>query len=179
MGSDFPRGRAYGLPNAMTPLLAARAQMEVSLAFHMVFAAVGIGLPLLMVLAEAIGLRTGDPRWRTLARRQARVTAVLFAIGAVSGTALSFELGLLWPRFMRLAGPVIGPTFALEGYAFFLEAIFLGLYLYGWNRLTPRQHFWVGVPVAVSGAAITQMQNVDLTPPTTPVAASVPLSSWP
>ncbi|MDO9019229.1 MAG: cytochrome ubiquinol oxidase subunit I [Myxococcales bacterium] len=151
MGSDFPRGRAYGPPTAMNPLLAARAQMEVSLAFHMVFAAIGIGLPLLMVLAEAIGLRTGDPRWRTLARRQARVTAVLFAIGAVSGTALSFELGLLWPRFMRLAGPVIGPTFALEGYAFFLEAIFLGLYLYGWDRLSPRAHLLAGAGVALTG----------------------------
>lgn len=135
----------------MNPLLAARAQMEVSLAFHMVFAAIGIGLPLLMVLAEALALRTGDARWRTLARRQARVTAVLFAIGAVSGTALSFELGLLWPRFMRLAGPVIGPTFALEGYAFFLEAIFLGLYLYGWERLSPRAHLLAGAGVALTG----------------------------
>lgn len=135
----------------MNPLLAARAQMEVSLAFHMVFAAIGIGLPLLTVLAEAIGLRTGDARWLTLARRQARVTAVLFAIGAVSGTALSFELGLLWPRFMLLAGPVIGPTFALEGYAFFLEAIFLGLYLYGWQRLSPRAHLLAGAGVALTG----------------------------
>lgn len=135
----------------MNPLLAARAQMEVSLAFHMVFAAVGIGLPLLTVLAEAIALRTGDLRWRTLARRQARVTAVLFAIGAVSGTALSFELGLLWPRFMRLAGPTVGPTFALEGYAFFLEAIFLGLYLYGWERLSPRAHILAGAGVALTG----------------------------
>lgn len=135
----------------MNPLLAARAQMEVSLAFHMVFAAVGIGLPLLTVLAEVIALRTGDARWRTLARRQARVTAVLFAIGAVSGTALSFELGLLWPRFMRLAGPTVGPTFALEGYAFFLEAIFLGLYLYGWERLSPRAHILAGAGVALTG----------------------------
>ena len=135
----------------MNPLVAARAQMEVSLAFHMVFAAIGIGLPLLMVLAEAIGQRTRDPRWAALARRQARVTAVLFAIGAVSGTALSFELGLLWPRFMRLAGPVVGPTFALEGYAFFLEAIFLGLYLYGWDRLSPRAHLLAGAGVALTG----------------------------
>jgi cytochrome bd ubiquinol oxidase subunit I len=80
------------------------------------------------------------------------VTAVLFAIGAVSGTALSFELGLLWPRFMAFAGPLIGMAFALEGYAFFIEAIFLGLYLYGWNRLSPRAHWLCGIPVAVSGA---------------------------
>lgn len=136
----------------MDTLTAARAQMEMSLAFHMIFAALGIGMPLVLVIAEGLYLRTGDARWREIARRQARATAVLFAIGAVSGTALSFELGLLWPRFMQMAGPVLGPTFALEGYAFFLEAIFIGLYLYGWERLTPRQHWLVGVPVAVSGA---------------------------
>jgi cytochrome d ubiquinol oxidase subunit I len=135
----------------MDTLTAARAQMELSLAFHMIFAAMGIGMPLVLVIAEALHLRTGDGHWREIAKRQAKATAILFAVGAVSGTALSFELGLLWPRFMRLAGPVLGPAFALEGYAFFIEAIFIGLYLYGWNRLTPRQHFWVGVPVAVSG----------------------------
>ncbi len=135
----------------MDTLTAARAQMEVSLAFHMLFAAVGIGMPLLLLIAEGMHLRTGLPHWKTLAKRQAKVTAVLFAVGAVSGTALSFELGLLWPRFMRLAGPVVGPTFALEGYAFFVEAIFLGMYLYGWDRLSPRAHWWTGVPVALSG----------------------------
>lgn len=135
----------------MDTLTAARAQMELSLAFHMIFAAMGIGMPLVLVIAEALFLRTGDARWREIARRQARATAILFAVGAVSGTALSFELGLLWPRFMRLAGPVLGPAFALEGYAFFLEAIFIGLYLYGWERLSPRQHFLVGIPIAVSG----------------------------
>lgn len=136
----------------MDTLTAARAQMEMSLAFHMIFAAMGIGMPLVLVVAEGLYLRTGELRWREIARRQAKATAVLFAIGAVSGTALSFELGLLWPRFMELAGPVLGPAFALEGYAFFIEAIFIGLYLYGWERLTPRQHWLVGVPVAVSGA---------------------------
>jgi cytochrome d ubiquinol oxidase subunit I len=136
----------------MDTLTAARAQMEMSLAFHMIFAAFGIGMPLMLVIAEGLYLRTGQPHWREIARRQARATAVLFAIGAVSGTALSFELGLLWPRFMQMAGPVLGPTFALEGYAFFLEAIFIGLYLYGWQRLTPKQHWLVGIPVAVSGA---------------------------
>lgn len=137
----------------MDTLTAARAQMEMSLAFHMIFAALGIGMPLMLVIAEGLYLRTGEAHWREIARRQARATAVLFAIGAVSGTALSFELGLLWPRFMQMAGPVLGPAFALEGYAFFLEAIFIGLYLYGWERLTPRQHWLVGIPVAVSGAA--------------------------
>lgn len=163
----------------MNPLLAARAQMEVSLAFHMVFAAVGIGLPLLMVLAEALGHRTGDARWLALARRQARVTAVLFAIGAVSGTALSFELGLLWPRFMRLAGPVVGPTFALEGYAFFLEAIFLGLYLYGWERLSPRAHLLAGAGVATTGllsGAVVVAVNAWMQCP--PPASLVTLDPW-
>ncbi|MEZ4410690.1 MAG: cytochrome ubiquinol oxidase subunit I [Polyangiales bacterium] len=135
----------------MTPLTAARAQMEVSLGFHMIFAALGIGLPLLMVLAELQWVRTGAPHWRDLARRWSRATALLFVVGAVSGTALSFELGLLWPRFMQAAGPVIGPGFALEGFAFFVEAIFLGMHLYGWERLSPRAHLAAGVAVAFSG----------------------------
>lgn len=135
----------------MDALLAARAQMEVSLAFHMVFAALGIGLPLLMVIAEGLWLRTGRDHYRDLARTWARATALTFAVGAVSGTALSFELGLLWPRFMDVAGGVLGPAFALEGYAFFIEAIFLGLYLYGWDRLSPRAHWVTGFPVALSG----------------------------
>lgn len=136
----------------MDTLTAARAQMEVSLAFHIVFAALGIGLPLLMVIAEGLYLRTGREHYRALARKWVKATALTFAVGAVSGTALSFELGLLWPRFMALAGGVVGPAFALEGYAFFLEAIFIGLYLYGWDRLSPRAHWLTGIPVAVSGA---------------------------
>lgn len=126
--------------------------MEMSLAFHMVFAALGIGMPLLMVLAEWRYLRTGERHYRSLATKWAKATALLFVVGAVSGTALSFELGLLWPRFMAFAGPVMGPAFALEGYAFLLEAIFLGLYLYGWDKLSPRRHFLSGLPVAISGA---------------------------
>ena len=135
----------------MDTLTAARAQMEVSLAFHMIFAALGIGMPLLMVFAEGLWLRTSKPHYRDLARKWAKATALTFAIGAVSGTALSFELGLLWPRFMGFAGGIIGPAFALEGYAFFIEAIFLGLYLYGWDRLTPFAHWLTGIPVALSG----------------------------
>src|SRR4051812_7531946 len=127
--------------------------MEVSLGFHMVFAAAGIALPLQLVIAEGLWLRTGQDHYRLLARRWSKAVAVLFAVGAVSGTALSFGLGLLWPRFMALAGHVLGPAFALEGYAFFLEAIFIGLYLYGWERLSPRAHWLTGVPVALSGVA--------------------------
>lgn len=135
----------------MNALTAARVQMELSLGFHIVFAALGIGMPLLMLLAEWLHLRTGEPHYRELAKKWGKATALLFVVGAVSGTALSFELGLLWPKFMAFAGPVVGPAFALEGYAFLIEAIFIGLYLYGWDRMTPRAHFWSGVPVAVSG----------------------------
>src|SRR4051812_32993024 len=108
-------------------LTAARIQMELSLGFHMIFAAVGVALPLMMLLAEGRWLRWGGPAALALAKTWAKATGLLFAIGAVSGTALSFELGLLWPRLMAFAGGMIGPAFALEGYAFFVEAIFLGL----------------------------------------------------
>src|SRR5438093_9089653 len=137
----------------MSDLLAARSQMAVSLAFHIVFAAIGIAMPLLMVVAERRWQRTRDPVYLDLAKRWARGTAILFAVGAVSGTVLSFELGLLWPRFMERAGAIIGMPFSMEGFAFFTEAIFLGLYLYGWNRISPRAHLASGVLVAVSGVA--------------------------
>jgi cytochrome d ubiquinol oxidase subunit I len=137
----------------MSDLLAARSQMAVSLAFHIIFAVVGIGMPVLMVIAERRWQRTGDPIHLDLARRWSKGTAILFAVGAVSGTVLSFELGLLWPGFMELAGGIIGMPFSLEGFAFFTEAIFLGIYLYGWDRISPRAHLWAGIAVAVSGAA--------------------------
>ncbi len=136
----------------MSDLLAARSQMGISLAFHIIFALIGIGMPVMMVVAERRWLATGDEIYHELARRWARGTAILFAVGAVSGTVLSFELGLLWPGFMRFAGAVIGMPFSLEGFAFFMEAIFLGIYLYGWDRIPPRAHLLAGVLVAVSGA---------------------------
>jgi cytochrome bd ubiquinol oxidase subunit I len=133
-------------------LLYARWQMGLSLAFHIIFAVIGMAMPVMMVAAEAAWLRTGRPEYLDLARRWARGTAILFAVGAVSGTVLSFELGLLWPAFMEFAGPLIGMPFSLEGFAFFLEAIFLGLYLYGWNRIGPRTHLLSGVFVCLGGA---------------------------
>lgn len=136
----------------MSDLLAARFQMAISLAFHIIFAVVGIGMPLLMVVAERRWLSTRDPLDLELAKRWSKGTAILFAVGAVSGTVLSFELGLLWPGFMELAGPIIGLPFSLEGFAFFLEAIFLGIYLYGWDRISPRAHLLAGVMVAIAGA---------------------------
>jgi cytochrome bd ubiquinol oxidase subunit I len=136
----------------MDDLLAARSQMAMSLIFHIVFAAVGIAMPLLMVIAEWRWLRTKEEVYLMLTKRWAKGTAILFAVGAVSGTVLSFELGLLFPGFMGYAGSIIGMPFSLEGFAFFTEAIFLGIYLYGWNRVPPRAHLLAGVMVAVSGA---------------------------
>src|SRR4051812_20288945 len=137
----------------MNNLMAARSQMAMSLAFHIIFAVIGLALPLMMVIAEALWLRSGDPVYKVLARRWAKGAAILFAVGAVSGTVLSFELGLLWPEFMKFAGSLIGMPFSLEGFAFFTEAIFLGIYLYGWEWVSPRAHWLSGVMVAVSGAA--------------------------
>jgi len=129
----------------------ARAQMGLSLAFHIIFASIGMTMPVLMALAEWRWLRTKDPMALELTKAWAKGTAVFFAIGAVSGTVLAFELGLLFPEFMLRAGPTIGLAFALEGFAFFTEAIFLGIYLYGWDRVSPRLHFLSGIVVAVSG----------------------------
>ncbi len=138
---------------AISNLEAGRAQMAVSLGFHIVFACLGVGLPVLLLFAEYRANRTGDAIWMALARRWTKGFGILFAVGAVSGTVLSFSLGLFWPGLMGRWGGVIGLPFALEAFAFFLEAIFLGIYLYGWDRLSPWTHWWSGVPVAISGAA--------------------------
>ena len=127
--------------------------MALSLAFHIVFAEAGIAMPLMMIIAEWRWLRTSEQVYLELAKRWAKGTAILFAVGAVSGTVLSFELGLLWPNFMRFAGSIIGMPFSLEGFAFFTEAIFLGVYLHGWDRIPARSHLVAGTLVAVSGAA--------------------------
>ena len=135
----------------MSDLFFARSQMAMSLAFHIIFSSLGIGMPLLMAIAEGLYLRTHHPAYLDLSKRWARGTAILFAVGAVSGTVLSFELGLLWPTFMDKAGAIIGMPFSLEGFAFFTEAIFIGVYLYGWNKLSPVMHWISGLIVAVSG----------------------------
>ncbi len=134
-----------------TNLLAARLQMAFTLAWHIIIACFGVGLPILLLYAESKFLRTGDEVWRTLTKRWAKGFAVLFAAGAVSGTVLSFELGLLWPEFMGTFGAVVGFPFTMEGFAFFIEAIFVGIYLYGWDKLSPKAHWWTGVPIAISG----------------------------
>src|SRR5713226_3036696 len=137
----------------MSDLLAARAQMGTSLAFHIVFSVLGVGLPLLLCIAEGLALYRKDTMWMMLTRRWTRAAVVLFVVGAVSGTIISFELGLLWPTYIKYSGAVIGLPFMLEGFAFFLEAIFFGLYLYGWERLSPRTHWLCSFPIWISGLA--------------------------
>ncbi len=127
--------------------------MGLSFFFHTIFTPLGIGMPLLLVMVEGIGLKSGDSRYRRLARGWTPVVGLLFAVGAVSGTVLSFELGLLWPKFMAYAGGIIGMPFSLEGFAFFTEAIFLAIYIYGWDRLSPLAHWLCGIPMAISAAA--------------------------
>jgi len=135
----------------LNDLFFARSQMGMSLAFHIIFAVIGMAMPLLMVVSEGCYLWSRNPIYIELSKRWAAGTTILFAVGAVSGTVLSFELGLLWPKFMEYAGAIIGMPFSLEGFAFFTEAIFLGIYLYGWNRVPPVLHWLAGIVVAVSG----------------------------
>ncbi|SMF22490.1 cytochrome ubiquinol oxidase subunit I [Pseudobacteriovorax antillogorgiicola] len=135
----------------MTDLLAARSQMAVSLAFHIIFSTIGMAMPFLMATAHWKWLKTGEQVYRDLTKAWSRGVAIFFATGAVSGTALSFELGLLWPGFMEHAGAIIGMPFSLEGTAFFVEAIALGLFLYGWDRMPRWSHWGAGVVVGISG----------------------------
>ena len=137
----------------MDALLAARLQMSLSLGFHIIFACIGMIMPFFMALAEYRWLKTGDLLYRQLARAWSKGVALFFAVGAVSGTVLSFELGLLWPRFMEQAGPIIGMPFSWEGTFFFLEALFLGLFLYGWDRVKPWWHGFFGLMVGIMGIA--------------------------
>lgn len=137
----------------MEDLLAARLQMAVSLGFHIIFACIGIAMPFLMAIAEYKWIKTGQQVYLDLAKAWSKGVAIFFATGAVSGTVLSFELGLLWPEFMKHAGPIFGMPFSWEGTAFFVEAIALGLFLYGWDKLRPWVHWWNGILVGVSGVA--------------------------
>jgi cytochrome d ubiquinol oxidase subunit I len=129
----------------------ARSQMGASLGFHIIFACFGIAFPAVVLIAHWLGLRRGDAVALLLARRWSKVMAVIFAVGAVSGTVLSYELGLLWPGLMGRFGAAFGIPFSIEGIWFFVEAIFTGIYLYGWRGLSPWLHWWSGVPIAVTG----------------------------
>lgn len=135
----------------MDEFLAARLQMAVSLGFHIVFACIGMVMPWFMFVAEWKWLRTNNPVYLDLAKAWAKGVAIFFAVGAVSGTVLSFELGMLWPTFMEHAGPIFGMPFSYEGTAFFVEAIALGLWLYGWNRLNKKVHLYIGMVVGIAG----------------------------
>src|ERR671923_1450779 len=143
--------RALGEVAASTDLLPAREQMAFTLGFHIVLASLGIAFPALMLIANYIGLRRNDPVALELAQRWSKVAAVTFAVGAVTGTVLSFEFGLLWPAFTGRFGEVFGLAFAIEGIFFFTEAIFIAIYIYGWKRLSPWAHFWTGVPIVIAG----------------------------
>ena len=137
----------------MDDLLAARLQMAFSLGFHIIFACIGMVMPFFMMVSHYIWLKTKKTVYLDVTKAWSRGVAIFFATGAVSGTVLSFELGLLWPKFMEHAGPIFGMPFSLEGTAFFIEAIALGFYLYGWNRLKPWFHWLTGVIVGISGIA--------------------------
>jgi cytochrome d ubiquinol oxidase subunit I len=132
-------------------LLAAREQMAFTLGFHIVLACLGVALPATMLVANYIGLKRGDEAALELARRWSKATAVTFAVGAVTGTVLSFEFGLLWPRLMDRFGAAFGIGFGIEGIFFFLEAIFIAVYIYGWKRLGGWAHLWSGVPIVIAG----------------------------
>jgi cytochrome d ubiquinol oxidase subunit I len=132
-------------------LLPAREQMALSLGWHIVLASFGVAFPAMILVAHWRGVYRRDDVALGLAKRWAKVSAVLFAIGAVSGTVLSFEMGLLWPGLMGPFGDVLGLPFAFEGLSFFIEAIFLGLYLYGWGRMPPKRHLLMIVPMAIAG----------------------------
>jgi cytochrome d ubiquinol oxidase subunit I len=136
-------------------LLPARQQMAVSLGWHIILACFGVAFPTMIYVVHRRGIRRDDPVALELARRWGKVSAVLFAIGAVSGTVLSFEMGLLWPGLMGRFGDVLGLPFAFEGLSFFVEAIFLGIYLYGWGRMPPRRHLAMLIPMGVSGVVGT------------------------
>ncbi len=136
---------------AATHLLVAREQMAFTLGFHIILASLGVAFPAITLIANYRGWRKNDDDAMELARRWSKVMAVTFAVGAVTGTVLTFEFGLLWPGLINRFGDVFGIPFAIEGIFFFLEAIFIAIYLFGWKRLSPKAHFWSGVPIVVTG----------------------------
>ena len=132
-------------------LLQARQMQALSLAVHIPIVCFGIAFPAMILFVEGLYLRTGNATYKALAKRWSKVAITIFAVGVVTGTILSFEFGLLWPNFMATFGEVFGVGFALEGISFFIEAIFITIYVYGWDRLPKRVHFWTGVPVIITG----------------------------
>ncbi|HXB64769.1 MAG TPA: cytochrome ubiquinol oxidase subunit I [Solirubrobacteraceae bacterium] len=140
------------LASAQQTYLNQAAQMQaLSFTVHIPLVCFGIALPSMIVFVEWLYLRRGDEVYRTIAQRWTRIMAALFAVGVITGTILSFEMGMLWPGFMSTFGGVFGLGFAIEGFSFFLEAIFIGIYVYGWNRLSPRAHLLSGIPIVIAG----------------------------
>src|SRR5690348_15334328 len=134
-------------------LLQARQMQALSFAVHIPLVCFGIAFPAIVLFVEWLYRRSGDELYRTLAKRWTRVMVALFAIGVITGTILSFEMGFLWPNFTATYGGVFGLGFAIEGFSFFMEAIFIGIYVYGWDRLSPRAHFYSGIPIVIAGVA--------------------------
>jgi len=144
-------GGALGERVNQPDLLEARQMQAISLGVHIPLVCFGISFPAMVLFVEGLWLRTGDPVYKAIAKRWSKVMLILFAVGVVTGTILSFEFGLLWPNFMATFGDVFGLAFALEGFSFFLEAIFIAIYVYGWDRFPPRTHLLTGVPIAITG----------------------------
>src|SRR5437868_13118225 len=144
LGAAFP-------PVDQHYLLEARQMQALSFAVHIPLVAFAISFPAMVLFVEWLGHRTGDRLYLTLARRWTRVMVALFAVGVITGTVLSFEMGLLWPNFTGTFGSVFGVGFAIEGFSFFMEAIVIGIYVYGWNRLSPRAHMLSGIPIVLTG----------------------------
>jgi cytochrome bd ubiquinol oxidase subunit I len=153
MPADLP---AQLLAAALAPveqehLLQARQMQALSFAVHIPLVCFGVAFPSMVLLVESLYVRTGDETYRALAKRWSKVMIALFAVGVVTGTILSFEMGLLWPNFMATFGDVFGLAFGLEGFSFFLEAIFIAIYVYSWDRMSSRAHLLCGVPVVLAG----------------------------
>src|SRR6185437_965917 len=138
-------------------LFEARQMQALSFAVHIPLVCFGIAFPAMVLFVEWLGYRTGSPVYQTLAKRWSKIMLALFAVGVVTGTILSFELGLLWPNFMATFGDVFGLAFAIEGVSFFVEAIFIAIYVYAWGRLSPRVHMLVGIPIVIAGFAGSMM----------------------
>jgi cytochrome bd ubiquinol oxidase subunit I len=147
-------GLAFGAafaPVSQQYLLEARQMQALSFAVHIPLVCFGISFPVMVLFVEWLGHRTGDRVYLTLARRWTKVMAALFGVGVITGTVLSFEMGLLWPKFTATFGSVFGLGFAIEGFSFFMEAIFIGIYVYGWGRLSARVHMLSGIPIVIAG----------------------------
>src|ERR1700753_496643 len=146
----------FALATALAPvaqkyLLEARQMQALSFTAHIPLVCFGIAFPVMVMFVEWLGMRTADPVYRALSQRWSRIVLALFAVGVITGTVLSFEMGLLWPQFTATFGSVFGLGFAIEGFSFFMEAIFIGIYVYGWDRLSPRAHMLSGIPIVLTG----------------------------